>query len=828
MAARVIIPMMGFESGRQFIKRGRLLRWCLLILGILAPQVWMISGSLTGEKVMLPLDSFVSYYPAFYPEASQEERQAVGPPRWPNGVDAILFNEPFRRYAVGELHAGRLPTWNPYNYAGAPFIGNGQSAVFSPYRLIEYLSMDPVVLAWSQLAKALVAGLGMYFFLRRGLGLSWQAATAGAWLYPLTGYMTLWNGMSLAAGATWLGWVLGATELAMRRPGVKWPVALGVFVCFTFLAGHPQIAGHTLMMSVGYAVARAGMQWWRGGKVVVVAQRLSRCGAGWLLGLCLAAPQLLTQALYTVDTARFALRAGGTVERQGQGPWALMQVVQPWIAGDISSSSIYLLTSNRQESGAGGYAGLLALFVLAPLAWRMKRWRGQAFIWACVAVLGVSAVAGLPVLEKLVTAGPLGMLSGNRMACLTAFALVVLAGLGVNALVRPTGGQAGASRLWMLWPGAALALVLFLGMQMEHLRERMGPGVAALTQGSTQEHVERVTLYLEAWFQGQFLVTIGLLLASACLYGVLARPGAGMGFKRAMVWVVVVLSVGEMTYMAYPAFAQVDRRWYPDSPKLVERIKELGPGRIVGLDTLVPNVNLWWRLESVMGYDALDPAAMTTLIRSATDKPASQKYAALLAFEPSGRMGVLRALNVEYLAASGELLGLGPPVLRAERFYVYRVPGAMARVYVPRQVRTIKDPGQVLAMMNQPGFDPGALGLVEGSGDLAFENITGDAKVLPGEPGHVTVSVEMHTPGMVVLADAYAAGWEATYNGKPVTIAKANYALKGVVVPAGKGTLEFSYRPPGFKWGLVIMAGAVVAVLAAALGNARAKRAERA
>ena len=70
----------------------------------------------------------------------------------------------------------------------------------------------------------------------------------------------------------------------------------------------------------------------------------------------------------------------------------------------------------------------------------------------------------------------------------------------------------------------------------------------------------------------------------------------------------------------------------------------------------------------------------------------------------------------------------------------------------------------------------------------------------------------METPGLVVLADNWDKGWRAFYNGNSVPILRANYAIRGVVVPAGSGTLEFICRPAALMVGLWL-AGFAAAVL---------------
>jgi uncharacterized membrane protein YfhO len=81
----------------------------------------------------------------------------------------------------------------------------------------------------------------------------------------------------------------------------------------------------------------------------------------------------------------------------------------------------------------------------------------------------------------------------------------------------------------------------------------------------------------------------------------------------------------------------------------------------------------------------------------------------------------------------------------------------------------------------------------------------------------------METAGLIVLADNWDKGWRAYWNEKPVPILRTNYAIRGVLVPAGNGTLEFIYQPASLILGLWL-AGFAALVLIGWLAIIRIKR----
>ena len=50
----------------------------------------------------------------------------------------------------------------------------------------------------------------------------------------------------------------------------------------------------------------------------------------------------------------------------------------------------------------------------------------------------------------------------------------------------------------------------------------------------------------------------------------------------------------------------------------------------------------------------------------------------------------------------------------------------------------------------------------------------------------------------------YKAGWKAFVDNKEVPIAKVNYVLRGLAVPAGQHDIEFRFEPEGYRKGKML------------------------
>ncbi len=805
----VNVPSSNQENGPV---AGRRWRGLLLVLaGIVLGQAVLFGPSLIGNKILLPLD-ILAQAGVYIPQTAETAGRA---PHNMTLSDLVYQFEPARQFAISEIHQGRFPWWAPYQYGGVPFIW----PKFSPFLLLECLAKSPVILAWVQLLAALVAGTGMYFFCRKALSVGFWPATICAWCYPLTAFFVLWQGFPTGLAVYWLPWLFLAVDRTIRGAHPLAAPGLSVATCLTLVSGHIDVAGQALLGSGIYAL----WCWWRAhpGNWLDRKSRIALAMVllGWGLGFLLASPHLLPLLEYAQTGSRMIHRNAGIEERPPTGWQALPQVVLPDIYGSTEKNSAFIAPvpeKNLLESASAAYPGVLATLLVAPLAWCQRRLRAGNLFWIFLALFGLCWCLNLPGFVQLLRLPGLNMLSHNRLVFLTAFAILVLTANGLETLLS---GQ--VRRQWWFWL-PAITLAVLCGWCL--YRSVVLPATI-----STQADFD--AFYLKKWGSIQatgdvhqvqaWFIRHYTIMAEFCLVGVIGwlglwfqKPGRfrlfpGLGF----------FLVADLLRFDYGRSAQCDPAlYYPEIPALKE-ITRSPPGRIIG--GFPASVGFMQGLNDIRGYDSIDPARMVDVLETTAGVSSTNlTYAETFLLVPRGKLlppsgvglpPVLDLLDVRYVIFRGAPPPFMHPPFQSADYWVLVNSNALPRVFVPQTVKTVAA-GQELEEVVSPQFKPVDVALVTSPVNLPTQ-CRGMVQITNEIPTRIRISAQMETPGLIVLADNWDKGWRAFWNDRPMPVLRVDYTIRGVVVPAGTGTLEFIYQPASVVLGLWLAGLAAIALL---------------
>jgi uncharacterized membrane protein YfhO len=92
------------------------------------------------------------------------------------------------------------------------------------------------------------------------------------------------------------------------------------------------------------------------------------------------------------------------------------------------------------------------------------------------------------------------------------------------------------------------------------------------------------------------------------------------------------------------------------------------------------------------------------------------------------------------------------------------------------------------------------------------------------ERQRVTVDADAAAPGILVLSDTWYPGWRVTVDGRPAPLLRADYAFRGVALPAGRHQVVFTYVSWPTRIGLVLAALGLLGVLALAWPARRGRK----
>jgi hypothetical protein len=327
--------------------------------------------------------------------------------------DVTFQIQPWLLFLRGELRQGRLPFWNPHQFAGTPYWANGQSAPLFPLHLLFAalpLGLGFVLLPW---LRFVVAGCGAWA-LGRALGLGRPGAAVAALVFPLSGMLVSFLLFPMGNALALVPWVLWAVE---RLAAGRGAAALALLAGAQLLAGHPETSIHTALLSALYLLVRGAER---------PAVAWGRFTAAWAVAAAIAAVHLLPLAVLLPATSKWQASGGDAVPPLALRLAQPLRLVLPQLYGHPAMGTWW---GPFNYSATAVYAGAAAL----PLAAAgLPRLRGDRRWAAVAALLAFSLLAAyhLPGVRELLALPPLGRVAHHRLIFGIELALALLAGAG--------------------------------------------------------------------------------------------------------------------------------------------------------------------------------------------------------------------------------------------------------------------------------------------------------------------------------------------------------------------------------------------------------------
>lgn len=199
--------------------------------------------------------------------------------------------------------------------------------------------------------------------------------------------------------------------------------------------------------------------------------------------------------------------------------------------------------------------------------------------------------------------------------------------------------------------------------------------------------------------------------------------------------------------------------------------------------------------KSLGGYHGAKLHRYADVIEGCLDKQFRDLLQDLQAGGTIGSFSIINMLNTKYLLAGTEAGG----VLKNEH--------ALGHAWFVPEVSKVNSADEEFAQLCS--FDPAKTALVDQSkfplGNTTFST-QGNLELAEYLPNYLKYKVQNQGPGFAVFSEIYyPEGWQATIDGEPVTILRANYLLRALQIPAGQHTIEFRFAPKAYIVGNKIM-----------------------
>jgi Bacterial membrane protein YfhO len=700
------------------------------------------------------------------------------------GGDLVSFVYPMARFAAQSIHSGELPLWNPFLYAGAPFLADNQSGLFYPPNLLlSLLNSTPSYRAIEGLVlfHFWLAGVSLYACLR-----GWQPNNRIAILPAIFGglafmfsdlFITHIGNLNLNAAIAWLPLALLGLHRAIEAKGwqsqLGWALFGGLVVSVSTLAGHGQM---TFMLGTflgGYGLYRAVVGW--NGRFLIhllVVGGVGIAGAALtLLPALLLIPHTVRAGFDFAQSTNYSLPLQGLIGLLAPGfygrgiidfwgGWPRVEVgyagLLPWLLLPFP-----FLLGKRRQTLFFGLAGLL--FLLLALGGNAPIY-GWLFGW-------------LPTVPFQVPA---------RFIVLTNLCLAMLAAFGLDSLLKP---------------------------QKTQRRERK----AVLTSFSSVTSVANLTAVL-------------LIIFGVWLHGQASQLGAVRPDKAAQMETAVttfaLLAGGSWLLLAAFVRGWLSGKGLAITAVLLLAVDLIGLGRSVEIEP--NNPTLGFATDSpALDFIQADDSFFRVEIESGHWQPSLGQIERLYdmggVYNPlqltnynvyNGSLGfrgspLYNLLGVKYVVASkgpppGDTSFLIPVFEDDPQVTVYLNTLALPRILLLYEAVVVPNKDAAFTAVHDPTFDPRQTIILEAGEPLAGEPAPAELLLVRYDLNEAAVQVNSSQPAYLLLTDMAAPGWTAEIDGEPTEIITANYAFRAVFVPPGQHEISFRYVPPGWVVGLTL------------------------
>ena len=751
--------------------------WSILVI----VAVWFLFSSPYFLKGLAPFPS--KYLVTFFSPWSAQYGMALKNNAMPDVISQIY---PWKKITIDTWRQGKIPLWNPYNFAGTPHAANYQSAVFSPFNLLFFIL--PEKDAWSLfiLLQPLLAGLFMFMFLG-SLDRSDTASLIGSIAFMFCGFIVTWMAYgTLAYAVLWLPLMLFAINKHLNKKISWWNLPLlSISIALSFFSGHFQISLYVFCFMTAYAFyflyKLKDLKKWFQILVFIVC------------GILLSLPQILPSLeAYQASVRSSLFNTGGGIDIK-----YLMTLFSPDFYGNPVTRNDWFGYYAEWASYIGVIPLLLSFYGMVS----KRQGKENFFLYAIPLTLVIAVATPVSAWIAQLKIPVLSTSIPSRLIVLTSFSMSVLASFGLDTVLRDWKDRE-KKRIYTF----SILTVLFLVF------------VFIIVYFFTAFPADKIMIA-----KRNIILPILLSLLTVCIFLLGLRVNKSIQ-RILLVIIVCIVSFDLLRYASKWMPFDPKEYIYPQTKMLAFLQKRVGHDRVFG--NIGNEVHTYFSLPSLQGYDAVYQARYGEFIRSSAEGRVIEPERSVVQVDKHGvyTPELLRFMGVKYLVYSlsdGKNVWAFPHwlypeyslIYNDEKYHVYENTLAYPRVFLVSSYRLITDKQEIISTFWSPDFDKKNILILEEKPSIEPSEGSGKVTIDRYRSTEIIFKTESVSPKLLFLSDAYAPGWKAEIDGKKSRVYRADYDFRAVAVPSGNHTIRMYYSPDSFRIGVLFFFIAVAGIL---------------
>ncbi len=721
----------------------------------------------------------------------------------PDGVYTRQFYKEFHH------EYGGVPRWNPLILGGLPFIDAMHGDTFYPGAWIQFAMPLHRALGHKLVWHVFLAGVFMYFFLRK-LRLRRDAAFLGGLMYMLAPSF-----VSLVYPAhdakmyvtAFLPLAFALLEMLMEAPRLWKTALLGGVMGLLILTSHVQMAYYSYWALGLWFVYRLYTGRSDGGLVLALRSGFFVISVALALGLGLV--QLLPS--YKFTTAQ-SVRSG---EERTSYVYATSWSMHPEEVAGMIVPSFQGFQKGLDQNFYWGrnpfklnseYNGILPILfaILAVAMYRSGRTWFFLGLGALALVYALGANTPIYHLFYSLVPGVKNFRAPGMIVFLFAFAASTLASGFLSSFLDEHAGSKKQGGMRLLYAaGAVFGSALLVTIAAQPLFDLWKN---VLYSSITPKHYENLVSNIPAFTGDLWRVAI---IASAALAGLWMYRSRRIG-SAALVGLLALAAVVDSTVVDARYIVTIDPATFPglapDSSVLTLKEKMKADPNARALTTLpavthvhTPNYYAMFGIRSADGahnnelrsYEAFRGQSGLHFLEGWVDFSSGQ-----INPEGIGHNNFLKVAGAKYiLIPSGD-----------GNVQVAENPAALGRAFVVHGYTVAAADTAAAAMLRDPAFDPAQTAVLDIEPDPkpsapSDSTAVSTVKKVSAGPQSFEIDASLASPGIVVLSENKVPYWTATIDGKPATVLRAYGTFMAVAAPAGNHLVVFSFRSGPYETG---------------------------